>query len=495
MRVLYVEDNFDNYKLVEFILSKHGFSVMNAVDGLDAIDKAEQYKPDFILMDINLPNLKGLEAATLLKSKPSTKHIPIVVLTAVYEPEYKKMAEKIGCVGYFTKPIDPISFPHDLKKILENINFESTIDPLVAEISSSLEEKVKKLVSVDKELRKTETRFNLIVESSLDPILIVDSDMYLSYANSAAMGYQFIRDSYKKLFDLNIIFNNSDEFLGEIRKIGHLKNYKFRLDENIFLGNFVFYDGELYIFLKDLTEIENMVKREKELDNITLIGRIASGVIHELNNPISAIKTYIDIYSSKIKMSEVKDTVVDEFSEKMKGALNRILDLVSNLTFFVKGSGESPTKLNINNVIKELLSFAEYDIRRGNVKLNIDLAENLNLIYGVKRDIQQTIFNILLNANDAVSSVSNPEITIKTYELDNYCAISIKDNGGGIPEEIKDKIFDPFFTTKNDERATGLGLTIVKKVVLNHKGELRIFTSENGTEFVLLFPKLQMDNG
>jgi len=64
--VLYVEDNFDNYKLVEFILSKNGFNVMNAVDGLDALEKAKIYKPDLIIMDINLPNLKGLEAATII---------------------------------------------------------------------------------------------------------------------------------------------------------------------------------------------------------------------------------------------------------------------------------------------------------------------------------------------------------------------------------------------------------------------------------------------
>lgn len=489
-RVLYVEDNFDNYKLVEFILTKNGFSVMNAVDGLDAIEKAESYKPDLIIMDLNLPNLKGFEAATLIKSKPETKDIPIVVLTAAYSNEYRYLADKIGCVGYFTKPIDPLTFPDDIKKILDGKEEKNLEDPLVIELSKSLEEKAKKVVQFGRELSKIERRFNSIVESIMDPIMLLDVNNIVVYLNSAANNYDFLKGLYKKSIDFSMFFDDSEKYINQLGKIGYIKNHIFKLENFTFIGNFIKLDKETLITLKDITEITNVAEKQRELDKVATIGRIASGVLHELNNPMSAMKAYLDLYPQKILKAEDREAILNEFVSKLKKSFDKMMDLVANLTFFVRKSSETEININLNNLIKEVLTFSGYDIRRGGVNVELALSENISLIRGYKSEIEQAILNLLLNASDALNGRENPKIIIRSFEDEGFVNVEIEDNAGGIPEDVQKNMFEPFFTTKNDEKSTGLGLTIVLNVVNKHMGLLKYFTSENGTKFVLSFPKL-----
>lgn len=490
-RILYVEDNFDNYKLVEFILTKQGFNVMNAVDGLDAIEKAESYRPDLILMDINLPNLKGFEAATLLKSNQITKDIPIAFLTAAYGSEYREIAKKIGCVGYFTKPIDPLSFGEDIKKIIENKESKSIDDPLTIELSRSLEDKAKKIVQIGKELSKVERRFNAIVESIMDPIILLDPNNIAIYLNNSANNYHFIRNLYKKYVDLSFFFKNDEDTLSKFQKVGYVKNYLFKEGNFTFIGNFVMLDKDILITLKDITEIQNLIEKQKELDKISTIGRIASGVVHELNNPLSAMKAYLDIYPQKIAKSDDKEQVINDFVTKLRASFDSIMHLISNLAFFARRSGEKDINININSLIKEILSFSQYDIRRDGVNVELQLAEDLQLIRGCKSEIEHAILNLLLNASDALQGRENPKIIIRTRSSDDFVMVEVEDNGAGIPLEVQKSMFEPFFTTKNNEKSTGLGLSIVKHIVNKHNGKVEYFTSKDGTKFVLYFPKLK----
>jgi len=488
-RILYVEDNFDNYKLIEFILSKNGFSVMNAVDGLDAIEKAETYKPDLILMDINLPNLKGFEAATLIKSKPETKDIPIVVLTAAYSNEYRYLADKVGCVGYFTKPIDPLTFAEDIKKILENKHEKGFDDPLAVELSKSLEEKAKKVVYFGKELSRMERKFNSIIEAIMDPIILVDEKSFVIYINDAGNKYHFLKSLYKNPIDFTLFFEDVDHFYKNIERIGYLKNHIFKVDDLIFIGNFVKIDKEFLITLKDITEIHAMIEKQKEIDKFAVIGRIASGVVHELNNPIAALKTYIDIYPKKFLGSDNQEKVLNEFTSKLKSSLERVINLVENLALFSRKSQEPKIKLNLNLLIKELLSFSSYDLKRGGVSIELNLSEDLPLVKGCKAEIEQAILNLLINANDALQGKEDPRITISTYSDGSSVYLEVEDNGYGIPNDVQKNMFEPFFTTKGD-KGTGLGLPIVLNIVNKHEGVLKFFTSNNGTKFVLSFPRL-----
>ena len=116
--ILLVEDSALNRKLVETVLRPHGYRLLVAVDGQQAIEIATRERPDLILMDMGLPKISGYDATRHLKSQPETAHIPIVALTAHAMAEERERALSSGCDGYITKPIDTRAFPGQVRAFL-----------------------------------------------------------------------------------------------------------------------------------------------------------------------------------------------------------------------------------------------------------------------------------------------------------------------------------------------------------------------------------------
>lgn len=116
--LLIVEDNPVNQKLLFAILQPHGYRLLSASDGEEALQIARQELPDLILMDLQLPKINGYDATRMLKEDPQTGHIPVVALTAHAMPEEKDRAWSIGFLDYITKPIDTRSFPARVRDLL-----------------------------------------------------------------------------------------------------------------------------------------------------------------------------------------------------------------------------------------------------------------------------------------------------------------------------------------------------------------------------------------
>ncbi|MFQ6099966.1 MAG: response regulator [Anaerolineae bacterium] len=118
--ILIVEDNLLNRKLAETLLRLHGYRLLIAVDGKEAIEIATREKPDLILMDMQLPKISGYDATQTLKSQPETAHIPIVALTAHAMADEREQAMALGCDGYITKPIDTRAFAGQVREYLDS---------------------------------------------------------------------------------------------------------------------------------------------------------------------------------------------------------------------------------------------------------------------------------------------------------------------------------------------------------------------------------------
>lgn len=109
-RVLIVEDNVDNFELVRFLLERAGYQVLSAANGVEGLNVAKRKKPDLILMDLSMPEMDGWQAAAQLKADKTTRHIPVLALTAHTLPGDRKRALDAGCDGYISKPINVASF-------------------------------------------------------------------------------------------------------------------------------------------------------------------------------------------------------------------------------------------------------------------------------------------------------------------------------------------------------------------------------------------------
>jgi len=499
-KVLYVEDNFENYKLVDFILSKKGFQVYNAIDGIDAIDKTRQLLPDIIIMDINLPHLMGYEAVTMIKSDESLKHIPIVALTAAYSDDYKELAISAGCCEYFTKPIDPISFAESLKEIIENSNFTvdegKGLDKISREISKSLEEKARKIFNLNKELAKYESKIEKILANITEIIFLLDNNFKIKFYNNSALNNKNFVGQYdenKTFFD---IFDIGTEDLSKIKETLQnkknisnlqviLKNYN---QFDLFLCNLTHMEDEIIATLRPISSENEIKDKIVHLEKLASIGQVTAGVIHEINNPLTALKTYFQILKLKY-LNKTDDEDLMNITSKIEFGFNKIENLSKTLLSFAKPSTEKKYPLNINGIVKDVIEFGEYELKRGEIKIILDLDENISHIMGIKSQLEQAILNILINAHQALKNTENPEIKVKTYEGDNKICLSISNNGPKIPDELKEKIFEPFFTTKVDGEGTGLGLAIVRQIINKNSAGIEVFSDDNCTEFLIKFEK------
>ncbi|MGA1845791.1 ATP-binding protein [Deferribacter abyssi] len=495
-RVLYVEDDFQSFKLVELVLKKYNIKVILAKDGLEAIELAEKIAPDLIIMDINLPKLKGYEAAAIIKSNKATNHIPIIALTAVSDSNYEKLSMLAGCDAFYTKPIDPQKFGKEIITYIEQRKFdEKEIDFLSKEISVSLKHKTEELVKLEKIVLNLNYKLNKILSSLPDAIFIIKKDFTIEYMNTEGLKLKitdnkFLNTSY--FFD---IFSTIDYPLEDLKdnliKLNKLSGIYLTLNNDskrFFLTTFSTIDNNYLVTLKEITNIKKFEENVQHIEKLATIGQITSGIIHEINNPITAVKNYL---------TALKNTINNEnqlsILEKIEFGIDRISTLSNNLMTFTRKPSGKKYPLNINHIIKTVFAFSEYEIKRGNVNVVFNLDENLPLILGNKTSIEQLVLNILINANHAANEKENPEIHIKTHSDDKNIFLEITDNGNGIPEEIRNKIFDPFFTTKPEGKGTGLGLAIVKKIVEDHNANITFKTGKNGTKFVIKFPKYEKE--
>lgn len=119
-RVLIVEDNVDNFELVRFLLERAGYQVLSAVNGLDGVETARREQPDLVLMDISMPEMDGWKATAQMKAEETTRHIPVLALTAHTLPSERKRAIDAGCDGYISKPINVASFEKLVSTLLRN---------------------------------------------------------------------------------------------------------------------------------------------------------------------------------------------------------------------------------------------------------------------------------------------------------------------------------------------------------------------------------------
>lgn len=283
---------------------------------------------------------------------------------------------------------------------------------------------------------------------------------------------------------------NAEEIKRRLEENEKLANIDIELESlrgtsSFFLGNFdLTDDNEILISLREVSgDVQNFNTMD-QVDKMAGLGVITSGIIHEINNPLTAIKTYLEVLKMKISDETLKDVV-----EKIDSGFQSIEKLTNSLLGFAKPSREKTYPININNIVKEVMSFSEYEIRRGNVNINFDMQDDIPVFNGIKSQIEQVVLNLLINANHAVSEIENPKITIKTYEDDGYIVFEVADNGQGIKEKVQNRIFEPFFTTKSKDKSTGLGLTMVKQIVERHNGILDFTSDDKGTNFIIKLPR------
>ncbi|WP_079906388.1 nitrogen regulation protein NR(II) [Carboxydocella sp. JDF658] len=221
-------------------------------------------------------------------------------------------------------------------------------------------------------------------------------------------------------------------------------------------------------------------QREIALSNsvrLATIGQLAAGLAHEIRNPLTAVKGFLQLYSLGNKL----DT---ETIQLMKTELNRINQLVTDLLYLSAPLTEPKNKEqhDLNQLVCEVAELLKPELKTG-VQLKLQLA-TLPPVAMDRNQIKQVILNLVQNALHAVSN-SPGEVLLETVRNGPQVIVRVRDNGPGIPPDLQERIFDPFYTTK--EYGTGLGLTICRQLINAHGGQIRIDSHPGRTlvEFTL----------
>ena len=203
---------------------------------------------------------------------------------------------------------------------------------------------------------------------------------------------------------------------------------------------------------------------------------------HELNNPLAAIRAYLqDVLMDIPEDSPLKERLVD--AERATGRCKRIItDL---LTFAREKTSEGTS--NLNEVIASTIDTAKREVCRDRIQFTTELTPGLPTVALDPMQIKQILMNLISNASDAMDE--GGDISIRTAIDDQNVVIDVKDNGNGMPPEVKAKIFDPFYTTKGPGKGTGLGLAISYNMIKRYNGRIDVDSEiGKGTSFTIVLP-------
>lgn len=254
--------------------------------------------------------------------------------------------------------------------------------------------------------------------------------------------------------------------------------------------------------LEDLVaELKATQQQLVQAGKMAAIGQLAAGVAHEINNPLAGIMGYAQLASEHIRAREQTGIPPAEvarflgYVENMEKQSQRCKQIVQNLLRFARSSShEESETVDVNQVMRETLSFLSHQMVSARVELDLHLAESIPPVNGHSGKMQQVFTNILINALQALSSDSG-RIRVETSCADNWVKIAMSDTGEGIPPENMDKIFEPFFTTKEIGQGTGLGLSVTYGLVRDMNGSINVESVVGeGTTFVVSFPAVDARN-
>ncbi|WP_238322985.1 PAS domain-containing sensor histidine kinase [Gorillibacterium massiliense] len=239
-----------------------------------------------------------------------------------------------------------------------------------------------------------------------------------------------------------------------------------------------------YLLFKDVTNLRSLEEQVKRSDRLAMIGQIAAGTAHEIRNPLTSIKGFLQILRTTFidKKMEKEQT----FVEIMLTELSRINDLVSEFLLLSKRRDVKYIPMDIGAAVREILPIIHNEAILHRVVVNFEPCADLPQVIADKELLMQVFLNISKNGIEAMGDSGTLTITEKWDGEERCVLIEIHDTGPGIPHFLIDKIFDPFFTTKQD--GTGLGLSVCQRIIHDMGGVIRVSSKGFGTTFTVSLP-------
>jgi len=227
-------------------------------------------------------------------------------------------------------------------------------------------------------------------------------------------------------------------------------------------------------------EVEAFQAQTVQAAKLAAIGELAAGIAHEIKNPLQIMMLHLEMVKA--------GKALPDWTEMFSAQVRRLSDIAIRLMRFARDASDDVTMepVSVNRAIEEIVAMVHHDFEGSGIDMELSLHQTLPLVMGNLNYLQQVFLNLLINARDAMPK--GGRVAIITAHTGFHVSIQVSDTGAGIGKEVLERIFEPFFTTKG-ERGTGLGLTICRKIIAQHKGELRVESEiDRGTTFTIYLP-------
>lgn len=323
----------------------------------------------------------------------------------------------------------------------------------------------------------SESKYRLIAENTSDLIMVMDKEHTLTYfspSHEMVLGYQNCELEDVKL--CRFIHPDDVEFFkSTIDRMFNCKEsqaLEFRLNHKH--GRWIEFESRCVPVSGDNGEVEHIViisrdiserKKAEEIllqsEKLSIVGELAAGVAHEIRNPLTTIKGFIQLSKWENGANEINDLLLSE--------LARIETITSEMLTLGKPQAVQLHRMSLRELVENTLELLSPQAIMQNIQFNLSVENSAFFITGEKNQLKQVLLNILKNAMEAMPEGGTIHIDLQKGD-DGECILSIKDEGCGIPEELLPRLGEPFYTLK--EKGTGLGLMICNKIIKQHHGSI-----------------------
>lgn len=357
-------------------------------------------------------------------------------------------------------------------------------------------------------LKRSEENLKAYLENAPDAIFLSDLEGTFLYGNKKAeeiIGYKREKLVGKSFLKLNLL---PEEYLGKAGEALALNvrgepasPEEFELVRKdgsrvwVEINSVPLKQAEATVvlgFVREITERKQMEEERKELEQkaqmesrLASLGLLASGVGHEINNPLTGVIGYAQLLLGRDIPEDIRKDV-----ESINKEAQRVASIVKKLVAFARYQKPQRTYASISDIVAATVDLLAHQLETSNIQTNLHLDPNMPWTIADIGQLQQVFLNIIINAETEMRLAHGKgKLSIKTEKTDNTIRVSFKDDGLGIAKENLEKIFDPFFTTREVGEGTGLGLSICHEIIAEHGGSIYAESkSGNGATFIVELP-------
>jgi two-component system, cell cycle sensor histidine kinase and response regulator CckA len=521
-RVLIVDDERNNRRLLEMMLAQEGFRLQTAVSGEAAFAVIAADPPDLILLDVMMPGMDGYQVAARLKADRATTNIPIIMITAADDRDARMLGLSAGAEDFLTKPVDRAELCVRVRNLLRLKaygdyygKYSEMLEGEVASRTADLVERSKALEEHATALRRNEERTNFALAAARMGVWEVDmATQRITWSAtmapmfgltpekapiSAEAYFALIHPDDRRMVEDSVAqaARENIDYEVEFRVVwpdgtthwqaGHGRMIRDASDRPV----------RLLGVGTDISDRKSLEAQFRQVQKMEAVGQLAGGVAHDFNNLLTAILGYstfvIDTFDPKDRRRADMDEVIK--------AGQRAATLTKQLLAFSRKQVLQPTDVDLNALVTGMRQMLSRLIGE-HVDLVPILAADLGVVRADSGQLEQVLMNLVVNARDAMTSGGRLTVETANVELDEsfmqdvvihpgrYVMLAVSDNGIGMSDATKQRLFEPFFTTKEPGKGTGLGLATIYGIVKQSGGYVFVFSElGKGAAFKVYLPR------